>query len=685
MGRTGLVRPLSRRRRLPIRSCTAWGLPCRPGHPGRGALLPHRFTLATRVLADAVRRSVLCGTFLRVTPTGRWPARCPVVLGLSSAAPSFRTDAFARTTPAQVGLARRCGPSNASAGAGGWSLPGVSGGLGGPSLTGPPSKIGDPAPGAQVCEHAARAGWPARHAGPPAMPNHELVSPPPALLGDEGHEVLLHAVRVLVAREPEPARHPAHVRVHRKGLGRPQVHEHHPGGLPAHPGQQLERRSFPGHVGAVLAHDGLHGRDDGAGLVPEEPQGCGCTARAPRAGRRRRRRRRGTPRTGPGVTLFTPTSVDCAERMTETRSSISVPNSSAILDVGHGALEALDHLGGAGPLPLAAGGDGAPWRARALVPWSRCTARGHVGGDAITGARRRAPAHPCPPRGVHPRACYHRHGRAPRRRARRHGRTFTIRHASPRARAAGAARRLRHPRAQDELRRRRLPARARRRRGVPARPEPGPGGGGQRDSPGAPDRSRPAPLRGRGAIPAQPPRGGPRVPARGGRSLARAGVGPGSVPPAPAPPDPAPRARPRPRDPGRGVGLRRAPLRHASSRAGRGGAGAVRPARDPHRHRARGRPGPPRQAGAGTCALAGGAGRHLLAVRAAGRSVRRQPPHAPRPRPLGRAGRAGGGGGVRLGGPGRPGRRLRAHGRGPPPRRHHHPLRPPLRHSLHAG
>jgi len=33
-----------------------------------------------------VRRSVLCGTFLRVTPTGRWPAPCPVVPGLSSAA-----------------------------------------------------------------------------------------------------------------------------------------------------------------------------------------------------------------------------------------------------------------------------------------------------------------------------------------------------------------------------------------------------------------------------------------------------------------------------------------------------------------------------------------------------------------------------------------------------------------------
>ena len=38
--------------------------------PGAGALLPHRFTLTCD--GGAVhRRSVLCGTFLRVTSTGR--------------------------------------------------------------------------------------------------------------------------------------------------------------------------------------------------------------------------------------------------------------------------------------------------------------------------------------------------------------------------------------------------------------------------------------------------------------------------------------------------------------------------------------------------------------------------------------------------------------------------------------
>jgi hypothetical protein len=58
--------PVLRRRRLPICSCTGWGLPCRPGYPGRGALLPHRFTLATHA---SRRRSAVCS--LWHFPAGR--------------------------------------------------------------------------------------------------------------------------------------------------------------------------------------------------------------------------------------------------------------------------------------------------------------------------------------------------------------------------------------------------------------------------------------------------------------------------------------------------------------------------------------------------------------------------------------------------------------------------------------
>ncbi len=46
-----------RRDRLPICSCTRWGLPCHLRHRRCGALLPHRFTLATRA---SRRRSAVC-------------------------------------------------------------------------------------------------------------------------------------------------------------------------------------------------------------------------------------------------------------------------------------------------------------------------------------------------------------------------------------------------------------------------------------------------------------------------------------------------------------------------------------------------------------------------------------------------------------------------------------------------
>src|SRR5205823_1777859 len=50
--------------------------------PGAGGLLHHRFTL-TRT-AEAAGRSVLCGTFPRVAPGGRYPPPCPLESGLSS-------------------------------------------------------------------------------------------------------------------------------------------------------------------------------------------------------------------------------------------------------------------------------------------------------------------------------------------------------------------------------------------------------------------------------------------------------------------------------------------------------------------------------------------------------------------------------------------------------------------------
>ena len=53
----------------PIRFCSRWGLPCRSCCHARGALLPHRFTLA-------LRRFVFCGAFPGVAPAGGYPAPC---------------------------------------------------------------------------------------------------------------------------------------------------------------------------------------------------------------------------------------------------------------------------------------------------------------------------------------------------------------------------------------------------------------------------------------------------------------------------------------------------------------------------------------------------------------------------------------------------------------------------------
>ena len=49
------------------------------GHPAAGGLLPHHFTVA-----PLPRLCLFCGTLLRVTPTGRYPAPCSVEPGLSS-------------------------------------------------------------------------------------------------------------------------------------------------------------------------------------------------------------------------------------------------------------------------------------------------------------------------------------------------------------------------------------------------------------------------------------------------------------------------------------------------------------------------------------------------------------------------------------------------------------------------
>jgi len=60
---------------VPIWSCSRWGLPCRVRCRARGALLPHRFTLARlRPFRGKGGRFLLCGAIPGVAPAGRYPA-----------------------------------------------------------------------------------------------------------------------------------------------------------------------------------------------------------------------------------------------------------------------------------------------------------------------------------------------------------------------------------------------------------------------------------------------------------------------------------------------------------------------------------------------------------------------------------------------------------------------------------
>ena len=69
--------------RIPIWSCSEWGLPCHLCCHRRGALLPHHFNLTGPA---RLRRYIFCCTCHRFTPSRRYLALYPVEPGLSSVA-----------------------------------------------------------------------------------------------------------------------------------------------------------------------------------------------------------------------------------------------------------------------------------------------------------------------------------------------------------------------------------------------------------------------------------------------------------------------------------------------------------------------------------------------------------------------------------------------------------------------
>ena len=87
----------------PIRSCSRWGLPCRPRCRGRGALLPHRFTLAC--CERPIARGAISGSpelavcFLWHFPWGR--PRRPLAGTVFPWSPDFPP--MSRSNPAEQG------------------------------------------------------------------------------------------------------------------------------------------------------------------------------------------------------------------------------------------------------------------------------------------------------------------------------------------------------------------------------------------------------------------------------------------------------------------------------------------------------------------------------------------------------------------------------------------------------
>ncbi len=63
----------------PIWSCSAWGLPCRPGHPKRGALLPHLFTLTPAGRGGMFSVALSVSRALSETP---WPLASTLPCGV---------------------------------------------------------------------------------------------------------------------------------------------------------------------------------------------------------------------------------------------------------------------------------------------------------------------------------------------------------------------------------------------------------------------------------------------------------------------------------------------------------------------------------------------------------------------------------------------------------------------------
>ncbi len=83
----------------PIRSCSRWGLPCRPRCRGRGALLPHRFTLARADAGGLISVALSLGSPPPAVSRHRFPME-PGLSSIACATAAVRPSGGARCAPA---------------------------------------------------------------------------------------------------------------------------------------------------------------------------------------------------------------------------------------------------------------------------------------------------------------------------------------------------------------------------------------------------------------------------------------------------------------------------------------------------------------------------------------------------------------------------------------------------------
>ena len=113
-----------------------------------------------------------------------------------------------------------------------------------------------------------------RDADRPPVVDHPVREDHPVRRLEHREQVLLHLLRVLLPREPQPRGDALDVRIHHHALRHPEAHaQHHVRGLAADAGKLRQRVQVRRHLTAVPLDEGAAEADERLRLVAEEVEG----------------------------------------------------------------------------------------------------------------------------------------------------------------------------------------------------------------------------------------------------------------------------------------------------------------------------------------------------------------------------------------------------------------------------